>query len=295
MDFKIASPNSVAELLTAVHAAQGSPFRLGAGYTDLLLLLEQQPIADLTVIDLGNVKDKRFTSIANEAGGIRIGAMVTANAIIDDPVIAAHAPVLTEAAASHASRQIRQVATIGGNLCTASPAGDMACALVALEARCEILSVDGNTRSLPIAQWFRGLRKTDLQPDEILHSVFLPIHPGAHILYSHFVKVGTRRSMECAVVSLASHVLVDEHNTITHAGVAIGSAAPVTRFATKACEMLLGMDVTAMTSAMAAEFADHVVSVASPISDIRGSAWYRTEALRNLSRAVIEEILVHAH
>lgn len=292
MNFKIASPQNKSELLHAIAALQGTPFRFGAGYTDLLMLLEKKPIDDLTIINLAGMNDARFNSIESEDGGIRIGALVTANMIIDDAGIATRVPVLADAASQHASRQIRQVATIGGNLCTASPAGDMACALVALQAECEILSTNGTVRTNPIDKFFTGVRKTDLHSDEILQSVFIPLQDDGRVFVSRFFKVGTRLSMECAIASLACHIVIDDDNRITHAGIAIGSVAPVITFVASACEFLMGRRVDEIDGTLAAEFAANVVAYASPITDIRGSAWYRKQVLINLSKSVFENEVV---
>lgn len=292
MNFNVTSPQTKTELLLAIAALQGTPFRFGAGYTDLLLLLEKKPVDDLTVINLAGMKDARFNSIESQDGGIRIGALVTANMIIEDSGIATRIPVLADAASQHASRQIRQVATIGGNLCTASPAGDLASALVALQAECEILSSNGTMRTIPIDKFFTGVRKTDLQSDEILQSVFIPLRDDGRIFLSRFFKVGTRLSMECAVASLACHIVTDDDDRITHAGIAIGSVAPVITFVTSACGFLTGRRVGDIDGTLAAEFASNVVAYASPITDIRGSAWYRKQVLINLSKSLFEQEIV---
>jgi len=288
MDFKITSPQNRNELLQSIARLQGSKFCFGAGYTDLLLLLKKQPVEDLTVINLAGLEDKQFRSIEMQDGGIRIGALVTANMLTEDAEIKERLPVFFEAASHHASRQIRQVATVGGNLCTASPAGDLACALVALQAQCEILSARGTVRTVPLDKFFVDVRKTDLRPDEVLSSVFIPLRNESNKIHSNFIKIGIRRSMECAVVSLACHIHVDAEDRITEVGIAIGSAAPVIKFVNAAREFLLGKRFSQMNSQTAAEFAEIVVSYASPITDIRGSAWYRKEVLYNISKSLFE-------
>ena len=154
MNFNVISPETTDELLDAIVANQGKQLRFGAGYTDLLLDLKKQPDENLTIINLAHLNDNRFTSISQCDDGIRIGALVTANGILYNKELKKQYPVLFEAANRLASVQIRQVATIGGNLCTASPAGDFACALSALEARCEILNAGGNVRVIPIGDFF---------------------------------------------------------------------------------------------------------------------------------------------
>jgi CO/xanthine dehydrogenase FAD-binding subunit len=143
MNFNVITPETTDHLLEVIAEFQGKKFRFGAGYTDLILELKHQPDADLTVINLANLHDEQFTSVTKTEDGIRLGALVTANRILSDKELQGQFPVLWKSAEELASRQIRQVATIGGNLCTASPAGDIVAALVALEAQCEILSASG--------------------------------------------------------------------------------------------------------------------------------------------------------
>lgn len=288
MNFNVISPETTENLLKTIAEHQGNNFRFGAGLTDLLLELKKQPVEGLTVVNLARLNDDRFTSIDKTDDGIRLGALVTANMITSDKKLAQQVPVLYASADKLASRQIRQVATIGGNICTASPAGDIACALVALEAKCEILSADGAVREIPINDFFIHVRKTALEKDEILRSVYIPALNETGRIYSDFIKVGTRRSMEIAVVALAYHIVVDENDKITHAGIAIGSVAPTIKFAGAACEFLLGKIYFDFDSAWTEEFASKVLEYASPISDIRASAWYRREVLFNISKSIFE-------
>ncbi|MDP8240916.1 MAG: FAD binding domain-containing protein [Candidatus Hatepunaea meridiana] len=288
MNFNITTPETTQELLAQISKHQENNFRFGAGYTDLLLELKKQPDEDLTVINLAQLNDEHFTSISELDDGIRVGTLVTANRITYNEVLEKRYPVLYEAASKLASRQIRQVATIGGNLCTASPAGDIACALVALEARCEMLKTDGTVIVVPIDDFFVGVKKNCLLKNEILRSIIIPSNSENSKLYSGFIKVGTRCSMEIAVVSLAYHIQSDENGKITKAGVAIGSVAPTIKFAKSASEYLIGRSYTSIGTSKAEEFATKVLEYTLPISDIRASAWYRKEALFNISKSIFE-------
>jgi CO/xanthine dehydrogenase FAD-binding subunit len=292
MSFKVLSPKTAQDLLRAIQDLQGKIFRFGAGGTDLYLEIKKNPPEDLTVVNLGQLSDESFHSISASDDGIRIGALVAAHRIASDADLKKRFPVLAEAAFRHGSRQIRQVATVGGNLCTASPAGDMACALVALGVKCEIMSAKGTVRTIPIDQFFKGVRKTDLQPDEVLRAVIVPAeHTGK--AHSGFLKVGTRRSMECAVISLAYHIPLDESDRIAHAGIAIGSAAPTIKYVTSACDFVIGKQIQSFGGSDCESFAEKVVEYASPISDIRGSAWYRKEVLYNISKSIFEKPTAH--
>jgi CO/xanthine dehydrogenase FAD-binding subunit len=288
MNLNVITPETTEELLEAIAKNQGNKFRFGAGYTDMILELKKDPVEELTVINLAMLHGEAFTSMEKHDNGIRIGALVTANSIVRDDLLHKHFPVLCKAAIQHGSRQIRQVATVGGNLCTASPAGDMACALVALQAQCEILSANGDVRSIPINKFFVDYRKTDLKKDEVLRSILVPMNNGGKKIHSDFIKIGTRRSMECAVVSLAYHFQAEANSVITRAGIAIGSAAPTIPFVQSACKYLIGKKLSEIDRSASEEFASKVVNYASPISDIRASAWYRQEVLFNISKSIFE-------
>lgn len=289
MDFDVVSPKTQSELLKAIRLNKAN-FRFGAGFTDLILELKKKNLQDVTVINLAQLNDKKFNSIEKSAKILRIGSLVTAAEIVSDKFIGKSFQVLTQAADHLASAQIRQVATVGGNLCTASPSGDIACALMALKAKCEILSSLGKLRTVPMNEFFVGPRKTVLKKDEVLRSIVIafPLTGESKVGASGFIKIGTRRSMECSVVSLAYHIQVDKKGIISNLGIAIGSVAPTIRFAEKACEFLKGKKLASITSGDRIIFAENVLQYASPISDIRATAWYRKEALFNISKSILE-------
>ena len=289
MDFSVITPKTKSELLDAIRTEK--KFRFGAGCTDLLMELKKNPEDDLTVINLSQVNDAQFNGVKKSAKEFRMGAMFTAHKIVMSEEINNNYPVLHDAAKSLASTQIRQVATIGGNLCTASPSGDIACSLVALNADCEILGTKGKTRIIPITGFFTGLRKTAIKKDEILYGISIPANNKmTKNIFSSFIKVGTRRSMECSVVSLAYHIQVDKNGKIIKAGIAIGASAPTICFAESACKFLIGKEFRLLgkSEKEKKEFAEKVLSYASPISDIRATAWYRKEVLFNISKSIFE-------
>jgi len=286
----VISPETTEELLKAIDEHKDKEFIFGAGYTDLLVELKKQPDDKLVVINLAQLNDDQFTTVTESNGGVRMGSLVTASEIISNEIIRKQFPVLCEAANKHASRQIRQVATVGGNLCTASPAGDLACALVALKSECEIVSTNGTSRIIPIDSFFIDVRKTELKNNEVLRSITIPKNNESKNVHSGFIKVGIRHSMECAVVSLAYHIQSDKSNKITHVGIAIGSVAPTIKFVQTACDFLIGKEFSEITKSDEEEFASKVLEYANPISDIRASAWYRKEVLFNISRSIFDHL-----
>lgn len=289
MDFEIINPSSTTELLETVENLKDSKYKFGAGCTDLLMELKKNCEVDLTIINLAKVKDTAFTNIIKTSESYNLGAMVTASNIIENNDLKNCFLVLYEAANSLASTQIRNVATIGGNLCTASPSGDVACALVALNSNCELLNTSNNKRTVPITDFFIGPRKTVIKNNELLYSISVPANNiNCNKIHSAFIKIGTRRSMECSVVSLAYHIQINHNDVIINAGIAIGASSPTIRFTKDACNFLIGKKFGNITKIEKEEFAGLVLKYAEPISDIRASAWYRKEVLFNISKSIFE-------
>ncbi len=285
MDFYTVSPQTATELLEAIKQNQKNHFRFGAGYTDLIPELKTQKQDDLTVINLAKLKDKDFTSINDSKEGSRIGALATMTDVLSNESLQRF-PALIEAIESLASVQVRSVATVGGNICTASPAGDVSCALVALDAACEILDTGGKIRTVPIAEFFTGVKTSVLKKNEILRSVLVPHRKTTDRIVSGFIKIGNRNSMEIALVSFAYYILADSNGDVTSSGAAIGSVAETIKSTESACEFLMGKNIEHLTKTDKGKFADLVLEYASPISDIRASAWYRRQVLWNISRSI---------
>ncbi|MCC6600546.1 MAG: FAD binding domain-containing protein [Crocinitomicaceae bacterium] len=289
MNFEIINQSTTPELLSSIRRLRNKKFRLGAGCTDLLLDLKRNPAEDLTVINISQVRDTQFTDIKQSSSGFRLGACVTADKIVTDEKIKKYFPVLYGSALNLASTQIRQVASVGGNLCTASPSGDIACALMALKAECEIMNANGRKRIITIRDFFTGPRMTVLKENEFLYGIILPINlRDAKRIFSGFIKIGTRKSMECSVVSLAYHIQTKDSGEIILAGISIGASAPTIRFAENACSLLLGKNMFKISEEEKKQFAEKVLGYASPISDIRATAWYRKEVLFNISKSIFE-------
>jgi CO/xanthine dehydrogenase FAD-binding subunit len=189
------------------------------------------------------------------------------------PDVAARMPALAQAARTVGSPQIRQWGTIGGNLGTASPAGDALPPLLVYDARVELTSTRG-TRSVPLGDFLTGVKRNAREADELITAVTDLQTAGGQ----HFAKVGTRNAMVIAVCSLAMRL--DREAAV--ARVAIGSAAPTARRLPDVEEWLQGELSEAgwrATEPLAAELGRRVAAAAAPIDDVRGSAAYRRHAL----------------
>lgn len=235
------------------------------------------------VIDLKRVAGLQGVSRAD--GEVRLGACTPLSEIASDPIIRAAAPVLAEAAGRIACPQVRNRATIGGNLCNASPAADTAVPLILLDAVLELArsSPEGiATREVPIADFFRGPGATVIAPDEILtHIRFEPMPEGTFAAWDKF---GTRPAMEIAVASVGVMLKIED-GTIADARVAYGSVAPVPLRGRRAeAELIshtLSEDVIAKCEAAAR---DEV----SPITDVRAGEAYRREIVGVMLRRMLE-------
>jgi len=285
MDFEVINTSTKEELLKAIADNQNNDFRFGAGYTDLINQFNHQPVEGLTVINIADLNEPSFNSISEKEDDIVIGALVTASDLVKSNLIEKQYPVLHQAAASVASTQIRNSATIGGNICNASPSADMSAALVALQATCIVLNSKGEERTESLVSFIKGVRKTSLEKDEILHQITIPVNNHNNLI-SGFEKVGTRNSMEISIVSLSYHIQMNNDGTIIDAGVSCGAVAPIIPFTSSACEFLLGKDLSEIRESDKEEFAKKVLEYATPIDDVRATAWYRKEVLSNLCKII---------
>ena len=172
--FELTLPRTVDECLTILGERAGDT-RLVAGGTDLLPQLKNGLLKPACVVDLSGVAALRTLQPGN-GDGLRLGAAVTARAIERDPHIRATYPALAESGALVGSVQIRNLATVGGNLCNAAPSADMAAPLLALDAEAVIVGRSGQRR-VPLASFFVGVRTTVLAPDELLLELIVPA-PG---------------------------------------------------------------------------------------------------------------------
>jgi CO/xanthine dehydrogenase FAD-binding subunit len=248
-----------------------------AGGTDLMVGLNFGAPAPEVLLDLTRIGE--LTEWIREDGVIRLGAGVTYTRIIDE--LGFELPGLAQASRTVGSPQIRNRATVAGNLGTASPAGDAHPPLLATGAVVEVASIRG-ARLIDIDDFFVGVKRNALAPDELIRAVRVPVAAGPQ----HFAKIGSRNAMVIAVCSLG--LALDA--TGRRVGAAIGSSAPTPRRATPAEDFAaaalpwsggdLDLDVPA-------EFGRLVAEAADPIDDVRGAAAYRRQALAVLGRRAL--------
>ncbi|WP_163505631.1 FAD binding domain-containing protein [Fodinicola acaciae] len=272
-------PASLAEALAV--KAEDPRARLLAGGTDVMVAanfgrLRPKPLVDLTAVP-------ELSQWWREKDRVVIGATVPYQRIIEE--IGQLVPGLALASRTVGSPQIRNRGTVGGNLGTASPAGDAHPPLLASRASLRVASVHGS-RVVPIDDFFVGLKKTTLADDEIVTAVDLPVAAGPQ----QFSKVGTRNAMVIAVCSFALAL-----DPVTgQVGTGIGSAAPTPR-RTPAAEAFLAAELSGrwanparpLPHSVVKEFGELVAQAAAPIDDVRSTAAYRKHALAVLARRTL--------
>jgi xanthine dehydrogenase small subunit len=260
------APRSLGELL-ALRAGHPEALLL-AGATDLGLLASRSRQPPAAIIHVAHVPE--LTAIGEDKERITIGAAATyAEAM---PLLIAHYPALRIYLARLGSRQIRTLGTIGGNIGTASPIGDMPPVLLALEARLKLVSVRG-AREVPLEKFFLDYRKTALAPDEVIESLTLPrLWPGEVFFCD---KVSKRRDQDISTVAGAYRLRI-KNGKIETARLAFGGMAATPKRAAEAEAALLKSGFTAAAAALAKDF--------QPIDDWRGSGLYRLQVAANLLR-----------
>ena len=276
-----AAPGTVED---AARALAGGGATVIAGGTDLMT----DPAAPWSerpgLVNINRVDSMRGITAGH--GSIEIGALTTVTDVLNSDILRASAPVLPETADRFASDQIRNMATLGGNIVNASPAGDMIIPLLLLDAGIELVSWDGTalaSRTVPLDGIFEGPGRTSIREDELLTAIrFAEPEAGFE---ARFEKSGPRPALEVALVS-AGLAGIKRGDTLSSVRVAFGSVAPTPLRAPGTEAALEGKKLDEAAIAAACDAAEEETA---PISDVRGSDWYRSR----LVRAYMEGLLRH--
>lgn len=256
--------------------------RIIAGGTDMIIELErhQRPNVD-TLIDITRVPNLGVISFENDT--FTLGPLVTHNQVVSHALLVEKMLPLAQACWEVGAPQIRNRATVAGNLITASPANDTITPLWALRASVTLRSVQGE-RTVALPDFYLGLRKTVMQPDELLTAIHVPA------LADHqrgvFIKLGLRRAQAISVVNIAA-ILTLDGETITDAVLAYGSVAPTIIRVAVAENFLRGKT---LSDAVIAEAAKLASTVPQPIDDVRAPAAYRTEMIKVLTARTLRRV-----
>lgn len=250
-----------------------------AGGTDLLVMAKEERVNPEHLIDIKPIQGMGEITWDGHRG-LKIGALATIRAIERSSMVMEKAPVVSQAAHLLGSVQIRNRATVGGNLCQAVPSAEMPPPLIALGATARIYGPNGY-RTIPLERLFVGPRRTSLGRQELLVELEVPAMPSH--TGSAYLRFSPRKAMDLAIASAAAMVRLDD-GRCSDCRIVLGAVAPTPLRATKAEDTLRGERPGAGVIERAAELA---AAEAMPISDIRASAEYRRELVKVLVRRTL--------
>lgn len=238
-----------------------------AGGTDLLVKIRDRKLPPAMILGLENIAELR--QIERQDDEICIGSMVTHQQLLDSPIIQTQLPVLHQAVTVLGSPPIRHMGTIGGNICTASPAGDTLPPLYVLNAGLELKNAAAG-RLLPIQDFIQGSGQTLLNRNEILYKIRIPI-PAPHSQGFYF-KVGQRKALAISISNMAALLKLAEDNRILDGRFAWGSIGPTVMRFPEVEYTLIGEKLSPL---ILGRLGQSMAALVSPISDVRASAEYR--------------------
>ncbi len=280
--FDYLKPQSLEEALSLLNQ-YGDKAKLLAGGTDAIVMNRQKKISPDVFISLRGILG--LDQI--EPNGIfKIGAMVTHRTIEQSKLVRKKFPLLADASSVLGSVQVRNVATIGGNLCTASPSAETAPSLLVYEAEVQLVS-SREERRLSLESFFTGPGETALDKKEILKEILLPLPPPNSV--GTYLKLGRRKSVDLSVVNVAVLLTLDPKSGICErARIALGAVAPTSIRAKETEKTLEG---NLLDEGIIRKAGDCAKQECSPITDIRGSAEYRREMVKVLVEKGIRQSL----
>ncbi|MBN1266629.1 MAG: FAD binding domain-containing protein [Anaerolineales bacterium] len=271
MKFNLSSPTAVDEALHLLHKSSGSA-RLLAGGTDVMVGMRVGKIKPDFLINLNKIPDLAGIHPSSHfKGGLFIGALTKISDVEHSPELCGGYRILAQAAGTLASVQIRNLATLGGNICNAAPSADTATSLLVLDAVAEIAGQEGFS-FVPLQDFFTGPGTTVLGSDKILIGFHLPPQPEKTA--GTYIKHGARKAMDCCTLGVAAQISMAD-GRITKARIAIGAVAPTPLRVHEAEAVLEGKN--GLTDILINKAAQIAEEAARPIDDVRGQAWYRKQ------------------
>ena len=274
------APDTLEEALQVL-GEYGDKIRVLAGGTDLVRDMNLEFKIPDNILWIGRLN---LEYIETDGEVIRIGAATRMQTAGDSPLLRQKAAAVARATGKLASPPVRSLATLGGNLCNASPGADAGCALLGLGAEV-VLTRSAGRRILPLEQFFLGPNQTVLEPGEMLTEI--RVRPTGKGEGSAYQKVGRRQAMTLAVLNAAARVKLDGQGSVSSVNIAVGAAAPTLLRIGRAEKLLTGQELTAEAIKEAAEIASQDIK---PIDDVHGTAWYR----RKVAKVLVERTLREA-
>jgi carbon-monoxide dehydrogenase medium subunit len=281
-NIKLLQPTSLAEALSVLRAPTEET-KIISGGTALVIMLRNRLIAPAALLSLGRVRELR--AIRHEPGvGLRIGALATIREAETSPIVREKQPMLAQAFAKVGNVRIRHAATVGGNLSEADYASDPPCVLVALRARVKARSATGE-REIPLTDFFKGFYETALAPDEILTDLIVPdAAAGTRATYLKYV---SRSSEDRPCVGMAAVLETQSDGRSQNLRLVAGAVAETPQEIAPAEALAAGKP---LSPALIEEIAVAYSAAIEPLSDLRGSAWYRKQIIRVMARRAMQQL-----
>lgn len=270
MAFELLVPEDEEKLFSLM---EEDDYRLVAGGTDLFVKMEKKALNPDRVIDISEIQTE--PGLEKNGGVITVLATATFQEIAKSRLIKEELPVLAQSALALGATQLRNMATLGGNVCNASPSADSLIALYLLEPELVLASRDGE-RKVPLRDFITGPGETNLDRGEYLKKIEIPTVPNDYTQY--FEKVGRRNALDISVCAMG-YLLNQKDGVVEELRLAYGAVAPTVIRASSVEEYLRGKELTEETIGEAKKL---LGSEISPISDIRGSAEYREKVAARL-------------
>ncbi|PKM73739.1 MAG: xanthine dehydrogenase FAD-binding subunit XdhB [Firmicutes bacterium HGW-Firmicutes-16] len=283
--FKASSVNDVLELLSS-----NSDAMLVAGGTDVMIRMRERKLRQASLISLLDIPDLKTISL-REDGAIVIGAGACFTEISENTIVLEKIPMLAHACRQVGSPQIRNIATIGGNICNGAVSADSVPSLYALDAELELWGKDGS-RLVPIRKFHTGPGQTVLQKDrELLTAIIIPLSSYAH----HggcYIKFGQRNAMEISTLGCAVNVsLTGDKKHIEKAAIAFGVAAPVPMRCAKVESLLIGAEIN---EEMFFTVRENILEGLKPRDSWRASLELRRQLIREMSVRALKQAIINA-
>lgn len=267
----------------------GPDAKVLAGGTDLVLALKAKTVRPPHVVNIIDIPN--LDHISNSEGTIRIGALARHAWIASNSLLKEQVPALGHAAGLIGSWQLRNVGTIGGNLCNASPSADSAPPLLAADAEAVLVDSQGEYH-IPMKDFFLGPGSARMQPTQLLKEVLIPVKSAGRC-HGVYLKLKRKKAVDLALVGVCVQAQLDEAgDTLKNVSIALGGVAPTPIRVDEAEKMLLGAPVK-QAFEMLPDIADAAVAATRPITDVRATATYRKEMVRVYVRRAAKEVLQH--
>jgi len=280
---EVHTPSSYKEAVKLL-AEKGPEIRIVAGGTEVMVELRDGGVGQNAFVDMSKLQELRYVRTSDN-GLICIGALTTLSNCLSNPILAESAPILLEAVKNMASVQVRNVATIGGNIANGSPAGDTIPPLYVQTSNVVLSSVHGE-RIVNIEEFFLGPNLTVAKPYEMIREIQVkPMRPDEK---GFFKRLSLRRAHACSVASVAGWLKKDENNLVTDVRIALGAVSP-TVIRAKGAESLLKNGP--LTKDRLWAISEEAASECTPIADVRASIEYRRSAIAALMyRGLLETL-----